>query len=185
MTGQQIHTLENGLLNFAINGELTGANIDTISNTITVIVPDSANLRNITISFTLASHVTATINNTGAASNAVYDLSKPIIFTVSSADKQKATAFQLIIQTEMEYFGFSDTITTGKSQNKGYNFYLDQFDGSRFQSVNCGPAVTTMAIKWADSTFSKTPVEARSIYEPKGGWWYTSDVVSYLKLNEI
>ncbi|BAU53900.1 hypothetical protein [Mucilaginibacter gotjawali] len=185
LTVPQIHTLENGLLNFAINGELTGANIDTLSNTITVIVPDSANRHKLIMSYTLASQVTATINSTIAGDNEVYDFTQPVVFTVTSTDKHKSTSFQLIIQTEMEYFGFPGTIAMGKSLNKGYNFYLDQFDGSRFQYINCGPAVTTMAIKWADSIFSKTPVDARNIYEPKGGWWFTSDVQSYLKLNNI
>lgn len=185
VTDQQIHTLEDGLLNFAITGELTGAIIDTTANTITVIVPDSANRRKLNISFTLARQVTATVNSTTACNNEVYDFTQPVFFTVTSADKHKSTSFQLIVQTEMEYFGFPGTITMGKSLNKGYNFYRDQFDGSRFQFVNCGPAVTTMAIKWADSTFFKTPADARNIYEPKGGWWFTSDVQSYLKLNNI
>lgn len=182
---QTSYTLENGLLNFTISGELTWATIDTTSNTITVIVPDSANQHKLKITFTLASRVTATINNASVGDNQVYDFTQPVVFTVTSADKQKSTSFQVIVQTEMECFGFTGIDITGKSLNKSYNFYLDQFDGSRFQSVNCGPAVTTMAIKWADSTFSKTPVYARSIYEPKGGWWFTSDVQSYLELNDI
>jgi hypothetical protein len=51
--------------------------------------------------------------------------------------------------------------------------------------VNCGPTSTTMAAKWSDQTFSKTPSDARAAYRSGGGWWYTGDIDNYLKDNNI
>jgi hypothetical protein len=87
--------------------------------------------------------------------------------------------------SQLEIYGLGEDQTAGKSLNKSYNFYFDQFDGSKFQSINCGPTVTTMAIKWADSTFSRKPVDARNSIPESGGWWYTSDINNYLSANDI
>jgi hypothetical protein len=37
-----------------------------------------------------------------------------------------------------------------------------------------------MAIRWADSGFSKTALDARQTYESGGGWWFTTDIDAYL-----
>lgn len=59
-------------------------------------------------------------------------------------------------------------------------WYLDQAFSGTHALFNCGPASVTMAIKWADSLFTKTPEDARNRYVPEGGWWYTSDIANYL-----
>ncbi len=184
-TQQKVQSLENGLVNFAINGQLMAAVIDTTHNTILVTVPDSVNEQKLTVNFTLAGQVTAAINNTAVSNSFVYDFSKPVNFTVSSADKKRSTTFQVTVQTELQYFGLSGNLVAAKSLNNDYNFYFDQFDGSVYQAINCGPTVSTMAIKWADSTFTHTPAYARSQREPQGGWWTTSDVQGYLHDNGI
>ena len=85
----------------------------------------------------------------------------------------------------MQYFGFNSKVVSSRSLNKSYNFYFDQWDGSFYQAINCGPAVTTMAIKWADPAFTKTPADARNKITENGGWWYTSDIQYYLQENGI
>ncbi len=87
--------------------------------------------------------------------------------------------------TPWEADGLGTHLTASKSLNKDYSYYFDQFDGSQYQGINCGPTVTTMAIKWADSTFSKLPVDARNTIPASGGWWYTSDINNYLNMNGI
>src|SRR5581483_5302551 len=84
-----------------------------------------------------------------------------------------------------EAYGLGSNLVAGKSLNKSYNYYYDQFDGSQYQYINCGPTVATMAIKWADSAFSKKPVDARNIIPENGDWWYTSDITNYLEQNKI
>ena len=184
-TPVQVQSLESGLLNFSINGELIAAEIDTIANTILVTIPDSVNKQNLTVRVTLANQVGATINNTTINGTFVYDFSKPVNLTVLSTDKKRSITFKVSVQTELQYFGLENTVIAAKSLNKGYNFYFDQFDGSVFQSINCGPTVSTMAIKWADPAFTETPAYARAQLEPQGGWWLTTDVQAYLYDNHI
>ncbi len=148
---QQNGSLENGLLNLSVNGQLINAVIDTTHNTILVTVPSSFNQHTLTVNFTLANQVTATINNTTVNSGAVLDLSSTVVFKV--ANSNRSTSFKLSAQNEWGYFGLPGTIVAQNSLNRDYDFYFDQMDGSTFASVNCGPASTTMAIKWADSSF--------------------------------
>ncbi len=182
---QVVQSLESGLVNFSINGQLIASAIDTTRNTIVVTIPDSVNEQNLTANFTLAAQVAATVNNTAVSNSFVYDFSKPVNFTITSADKKRSTTFQVTVQTELQYFGLSGNVVAAKSLNNDYNFYFDQFDGSVYQAINCGPTVSTMAIKWADPAFAETPVYARSQREPQGGWWTTSDVQGYLHDNGI
>jgi hypothetical protein len=182
---QQSHTLETGLVDFSITGELLAAAIDTTLNTIAVIIPDSLNEQKLTAAFTLASEVNAAINNTIVNNSVVYDFSKPVVLTLTSTDKKRSTSFTITVQTELQYFGLTGKVTAAKSLNKNYEFYSDQFDGSPFASINCGPTVSTMAMKWADANFTKTPVEARDEIKQSGGWWSTADIQSYLEEDDI
>jgi hypothetical protein len=182
---KQVRSFETGLLNFSVNGQLIAADIDTTSNIITFTIPRTLNVHNLTANFSLASQAIATINNNPVNSGTVVDFSKPVILTVESVDKSRLTSFHVNAQTDLQYFGLDGNILTEKSLNKDYEFYFDQFDGSAFQGINCGPTVTTMAIKWADSTFTKKPVDARNQIRSTGGWWYTGDIQTYLNWDGI
>jgi len=68
------------------------------------------------------------------------------------------------------------------AEARHYDWYMDQYNTGQFSSINCGPTSVTMAMKWADESFDKTPKDARNTYLPTGGWWYTSDIINYLNL---
>lgn len=74
---------------------------------------------------------------------------------------------------------------TSCSNNRTYSWYLDQSITGKYSGVNCGPTSTTMAAKWANQNYNKTPEDARAAYRPEGGWWYTSDIDAYLTDNQI
>jgi hypothetical protein len=182
---QKGYDLEQGLVNFSIKGELEGAVIDTIENIVTVVVPDSMNMHGLNATINLAAGVSARLNNTAAGGSFTFDFTQPVNLSLSSPTDQKPLVLKIHIETETEYIGLSGSITSQKSLDKTYDFYFDQFDGSTWASINCGPTVTTMAIKWADSTFTKTPADARALILPQGGWWYTGNVQDYLSINGI
>lgn len=178
-------SLETGLVSFSANGQLVEADIDTIHNAVVFVLGDSANFHSVTINFTLAGNVTAKINGSAAQSGSSFDFTKPVALRVTSLDGKRSLTFDLVAETELQYFGVGGNVLSRKSLNRSYNFYMDQFDGSPFEIYNCGPASSTMAIKWADSTFTKTPAFARTIYMSSGGWWVTSDVMDYLVQDNI
>jgi hypothetical protein len=71
------------------------------------------------------------------------------------------------------------------SNNRTYEWYMDQKETGQFNNVNCGPTATTMTIKWADATCTLSPEMGRQKYRSEGGWWYTTDIIDYLDDNNI
>lgn len=108
-----------------------------------------------------------------------------LLFQAIACKKDAKLAPVKPTSTQWQAYGLGSTLTAGKSLNKNYSYYFDQFDGSTYQGINCGPTVATMAIKWADSTFTKKPVDARNVIPASGGWWYTTDISNYLSMDNI
>ena len=66
------------------------------------------------------------------------------------------------------------------SINREYDWYIDQGNTGKYSNDNCGPSTAVMAGKWYDEDFDKTVEDAREKYGTEGGWWYTSDITSFL-----
>lgn len=169
-----------GLVSFSANGQLVDADIDTAHKDVSFVLGNAADFHKVIINFTLANNVTAKINGSTVQSGSSVDFTKPVTLKLTSRDGKQSVNFAVAAQTELQYLGVAGNIVARKSLNRSYNFYMDQFDGSPSQPFNCGPASSSMAIKWADSTFTGTPAYARTIFEPGGEWWQTGDVSGYL-----
>ncbi len=81
-----------------------------------------------------------------------------------------------------EYFsewGLEGTYVSYKSNERSYDWYIDQGSTGACSGVNCGPASTTMACKWSDESFSRTAEDARNEIYLNGGWWYTNNINDY------
>jgi hypothetical protein len=169
------------LTTFSIDGQLYPADIDASSHSIVASIPQNTSKSSLRFSFATSGGATATLNNTPVTSgNNLVDLSSPSTLKINTTGSQASTSWTITVQKQLEYFGLGSTVNTEKSLDKTYNYYIDQFDGSAYQATNCGPTVTAMAIRWADSTVTPTPVQARNAIRSTGGWWYTTDVDTYL-----
>ncbi|MCT4589508.1 MAG: hypothetical protein N4A71_16920 [Carboxylicivirga sp.] len=82
-------------------------------------------------------------------------------------------------------WGLGDLAYDRVSNNVNYNWYYDQMNTGDHSMNNCGPSVVTMAAKWFDVNYSKTPEYARSKYYPNGGWWYTYNIMDFLEDVEV
>lgn len=172
---------ENNLITFSIFGQVSAPEIDNVGHKISVKVPETANKSSLSCSFTVSKDALVTLNNIPQTSgNAIIDGSKPISMGIMAANGNVSNWTITIIST-LEEFGFTSAITASKSINQSFNWYYDQSLSGQFASINCGPAVATMAIKWSDPSFSKTPEDARNTYRTTGGWWFTNDIVSYFE----
>jgi hypothetical protein len=80
----------------------------------------------------------------------------------------------------IKILGLGMESTKEVSNEVKYEWYIDQGNTGQFSGVNCGPTSVTMAIKWADESFTGTPETARAMYHPSGGWWYTDNIIGYL-----
>lgn len=82
-------------------------------------------------------------------------------------------------------WGLLSPIGEMRSNNRNYEWYINQNETGEFSLVNCGPSATTMTLKWNSVDFNKTTEEARATYHPNGGWWWTDDIINYLIQNNI
>jgi hypothetical protein len=78
-------------------------------------------------------------------------------------------------------WGLGDLAYDRVSNNVNYTWYYDQMNTGVHSANNCGPSVVTMAARWFDVGYSKTPEYARSKYNPNGGWWYTYNILDFLE----
>lgn len=81
--------------------------------------------------------------------------------------------------------GLGKMVSKEMSNNKSFEWYIDQFDTGRYNYENCGPAAAAMATKWSSNGEKGDATEARSRYKSKGGWWSVLDIESYLKDENI
>jgi len=77
-------------------------------------------------------------------------------------------------------WGMGGFQNTPVSNDRTYEWYIDQKNTGIHANDNCGPSTTVMASHWYDPEHSNTPSDARSMYRSEGGWWYTSDIKNYL-----
>jgi len=163
--------------------------MDLTKHSISVRVPDS-----ILSGITLAANFTITtgailsvgeqVQQSGITKN---NFENDLHYTLTAADRHTEQGWT-VQASNNDYslsWGLGHFINSYGSNDKNYNWYIDQSTSGNFASVNCGPASVTMAIKWADPDFAKTALDARMTYEASGGWWYTNDVDSYLTDNKI
>lgn len=180
---------EADILHYEIIGQKTDVEISTSGNRISITFPDSVrSAKNLSAGFLLSDGAVATVNGKPQVSEQTrnnYEL--PFSYIVQSEDKSKLNEWKVISINDPQTYswGLGRFLKVGHSNNRDYEWYLDQGSTGAHSSNNCGPTSTTMAAKWSKPSFSRTPVDARRAYRPTGGWWYTSDVDNYLNDNGI
>lgn len=79
-----------------------------------------------------------------------------------------------------EAWGLGTTVTKYVTNDREYEWYVDQYNTGEFWYENCGPTSVEMAGRYYDPNFSHTAAEARSLYRPEGGWWFDTDISASL-----
>jgi hypothetical protein len=151
---------------------------------VSVRVPDSViSGTGLIANYTISSGASITRNGITQQSGITRnDFEKDLTYTLTAADQQTRTNWT-VQATNNDYsisWGLGHFINRSLNEDRDYNWYIDQSTSGEFALVNCGPASVTMAIRWADSGFSKTALDARQTYQSGGGWWFTSDINAYL-----
>lgn len=181
-----IVSTQNELLNFSVNNEVYNAIINNYDKSINAIIPYQLDKKTLTFNFSLSGQAKLLLNNNPLISgNNLIDCTSAVKLTTSSADQHTNTSWTVNVQTDIAYNGLGNELTAEKSLDRKNDFYINQIDGSTYQDINCGPAVSTMAIKWADDTFTKTSLQARQTIRSEGGGWSTDDIDKYLTANEV
>ena len=165
------------LVDISVEGQTAKKSIESTS-TFSFLIDGNTDLTKVPTHFTLNQGNKAFINDAEISDGGVIDFSQPRTLKIVSGGA--SVNYTIDVEKEWPYFGLAGEVTASKSLNKDYDFYFDQFDGSTLQAINCGPTVTTMAIKWVDKSYTGTPLGARTDIFEGGGWWYTSDISTYL-----
>jgi hypothetical protein len=176
------------IISYSIVGKQAVISIDNINKTVSVKLAENViSGTNLVAEFTLSKGAKAYISN-------VLQVSKQ-----SENNFETLFSYNVIAEngniTEWEIIATNNTVTLpwglgtfqqlAKLNNKPYNYYIDQINTGTYAALNCGPTATTMAARWADPSYTKTPEDARAAYRPTGGWWYTSDIHNWLLNNDI
>ena len=138
-------------------------------------------------SFTLSEGAKASIQGINQASGvSMINFDDAVIYDVTSPGGTMKN--WEVIGTNNNYtlnWGLGQWIQKTHSNNRDYNWYIDQGTTDNCGDINCGPTSVTMAIKWADSTNTSTVTEARLAFRSGCGTWSTNYVADYLNQNEI
>ena len=177
------------IISYDIVGKDVDCSIDSDNQLIKLLFkPDVVTADNLIAEFDLSEGASATIDDiiqvSGQTSN---NFEMPLIYTITSANG-KITNDWYVYGTNNEFsvsWGLGQFEKQTLSKDRTYSWYLDQGNTGEYSNINCGPTSTTMAAKWSDGSFSKTPQDAREAYRSSGGWWYTSDIDNYLSDNQI
>lgn len=105
-----------------------------------------------------------------------------VTFTVSDGKSEDIKTQTITVPgfSTVRAYGLGKNLTEEISNDVPHDWYYDQANTGAHAAVNCGPTSVTMAAKWFNESFSRTPQEARDTYHSSGGWWYTNDIISYL-----
>lgn len=179
---------EADFLSYSIKEQQAQVAINHTDHSLTIRFPDAIlNPGSLTAEFLLSDGATAKVDGlaqqSGVSKN---NYSKPFTYVVRSENGNEITwqAKGTNNQTTVS-MGLGGFLESTRSNNKTYNWYIDQSHTGVHSGNNCGPASTTMAAKWSNPSFTKTTEDARAAYKPEGGWWYTPDIDNYLKNNNI
>jgi len=129
---------------------------------------------------TAATFLTNTLVLSGNSAYAKEKASNKSVNAISIVSSIKGTS---IPSNTLKRWGLGKTQSEYVSNNRPYSWYIDQGNTGYYSNNNCGPSSTTMALKWYNRNFSKTAEDARNTYLENGGWWTTTDVTNYLRLN--
>jgi len=93
----------------------------------------------------------------------------------SSAQTSSEMYHELLYANSVAW-GLGTNISEYVTNDRDYEWYIDQYTTGSSWSTNCGPTSIEMAGLWANADFSYTAEDARASYRPSGGWWYDTDI---------
>jgi len=134
--------------------------------------------KDLVASFTLSPGAKASVKGITQESGVTKNnFDSTVVYEVTSASG--ITKEWVAICTNNSYtitWGLGLFLKKSVSNNRDYDWYIDEWSTGTFSDVNCGPTSAAMSIKWVDSIYTKTPDELRNEIKPNGGDWSDIDM---------
>lgn len=171
---------------FGIVGEMYPAIKNQSSSTLDIIIPQDSSKTHLQAYFTVPAQATLMANNVAIYSQkSRIDYTQPVQLNLVGNILQPDNNWTVNVKKASEAFGLGSVVSEAKSLSSNRDYYFDQYQSGPYASSNCGPAVASMAAKWANANFDKNPKEARSAIHPQGGAWKSSEVTEYLQMQSV
>lgn len=182
----KLENLDSQIENISIDGQVYPFIKDETRKSLTAVIAPGVDRSGLKTFFAPSQDVSILVDNKILLEGEkMIDYSYPLQLSIRSRMNGSVSNWTIRVKTESEVLGLGSVVSASKNLDTGYGYYFEQRGSGTYYAVNCGPAAATMAVKWADSAFSKQVADARNSIRPGGGWWYTSDISSYLKSNGI
>lgn len=75
----------------------------------------------------------------------------------------------------------AETYSNGVSNNRSYEWYMDQGDTGTYSEINCGPTSLAMILKWVNRNSTETGLSLRNQRINNGDWWSTTIIQEFLR----
>ncbi len=175
---------EADLLSYEVPQQALATTIDHESMSIEVLFPNNIkSAKDLCSDFQLSDGADAFVDNiiqiSGESKNN-YEI--PFALTVVSEDEILSKTWQ-INSLNNDYtleWGLGGFIQKELSLNRSYEWYIDQAQTGIYSDWNCAPSCVVMASRWQKNDFIYTVEDARQMFHPSGGGWYTEDIDSCL-----
>jgi hypothetical protein len=168
------------LLSFEVLLEGSEAIIDKESMSIMVAFPENAaSAEDLCADFRLSDGAAAYVGNIlqkRCVSKNNYEV--PFSLTICSEDGTLSRIWQ-VNSTNNDYtvdWGLGGFIQDEVSHNRSYDWYIDQSQTGEWSDWNCAPSCVVMASHWREEDFPHFVEDARNLYHPTGGGWFTEDI---------
>lgn len=96
-----------------------------------------------------------------------------------------SSTYRATLEANVKAWGLGNKLIDYVSNDRAYDWYIDQAHTGTHSGANCGPSSVAMAAKWVDEDFDKTAEDARKKFRPLGGWWYGDDIEGCLDYFDV
>lgn len=103
----------------------------------------------------------------------------------STTTEAEMPSYRDTLEANLKTWGLGNKLIDYVSNDRAYDWYIDQAHTGTHAGANCGPSSVTMAAKWVDEEFSKSAEDARKKFSPLGGWWYGDDIEGCLDYFDV
>lgn len=104
---------------------------------------------------------------------------------ITNYNKEPVSEGFALLQANSQAWGLGKKLNKYVSNNRPYEWYVDQATTGDYASINCGPSSVVMAALWADESFSLSTKEQRELIPAAGGYYYLGDITFALGKHDI
>jgi len=133
----------------------------------------------------ITSSPTLTFETSSITSSITTTTTTTTITTTTTTTEELYRNYEEQLLLNLSNYGLGNDLIKYVSNDRDYNWYVNQLNTGVHAYSNCGPASIEMVSRWSDQLSRVTAKNAREKFRPNGGWWYDEDIKGALDLYRI